>query len=326
MADPAGLAVGVDVGGTKILGVVADVEAQVVCEVRRPAFQGTSSDGGQQVADDIAELTDELHRACGLEVGSVPIGVGLPGMVDRSGSLIYAPNLQSATGSPMEALLGDRFGDAVFILANDADCAAVAEHRAGSGRGHDDLIMITLGTGIGGGIIQSGSLLRGGRGFAGEIGHMVVDIDGPACPCGARGCWERYASGTAVDRMAREASARGELKTVTEQMASASLPLSGEAVTMAALGGDVESMAILDAVGWWLARGIANLVCVLDPTCIVLGGGLSSIVELILPVVHSTLPTMLEGGALHPGIEVLAAHFGESAGAIGASFLARSNR
>jgi glucokinase len=317
ITDPGGLAIGVDVGGTKTLGLVVGPSAQVLCELRRTTFQGQLRDGGARVVADLVALLEALHEEAGLSLGAHPIGVGLPGMVDRSGRLVYAPNLPSASSSSMLELLQEALG-APLSLENDANCAAVAEHVLGAGRGHGDLLMITLGTGVGGGVIHGGLLFRGGRGFAGELGHMVVEADGPACPCGARGCWERYVSGTGIERMARQATEEGRLE---PGAAGASLR-AAELASLARLGDDA-ARGIFESAGWWLARGLANLVGLFDPTCIVLGGGLSDAVEFMLPTIEAQLPPMLEGAALHPVVELHPAAFGERAGALGASLVAR---
>jgi len=322
-ANPTGLALGVDVGGTKIFGVVVDDQQRILNELRIPTVQGGMRDWGEAVTEEIAVVIHSLHHEAGLAIGSLPICVGVPGMVDAAGTLIYAPNLQSATQAPMLTQLQRQFPDVAIRIENDANCAAYCEFRAGAGRGHDDMTMITLGTGIGGGIIAGGRPFRGGRGFAGEFGHMVMDPKGPHCPCGASGCWERYVSGSAVERMTAEALIQGRLDTIVAQRANKSVALTGEEVSAAALAGNREARALLEPMASWLARGIAVLATVLDPTCVVIGGGLTDVMKLFLPEVRDLLPTLLEGGVLHPGIDVVPAFFGESAGAIGASMLAR---
>ena len=318
-----GLSLGVDVGGTKILASVCDAEGVSAAMTQVPSPTGDGEDGGRALADAVCEAVVVVTTQLGLSAEQLPIGVGLPGMLDRDGILAFAPNLRSASGSDLSALLVDRLGPVAVTLANDADCAAVAEQRLGAGRGHDDLIMVTLGTGIGGGIILGGALVRGGNGFAGEIGHMVVDIDGPPCPCGSRGCWERYASGSAVGRLAREAAHAGRLSALVAAHDGDAESVRGEDVTAAAIAGDSEARVLMDEVGWWLARGIANLACVLDPTCVVLGGGLSEVTPLLIEPARAALPGLLEGGTRRRPIELVSAALGTEAGAIGASLLAR---
>ena len=324
--DAPGLSLGVDVGGTKILAVACDANGAVVANAMVPSPKGDIEDGGAALAIAVCAAITEVSGTLGVDPGKLPVGVGLPGMLDLEGILAFAPNLRSASGSDLVGLLVDRLGAVDVTLANDADCAAIAEQRLGAGQGHDEMIMVTLGTGIGGGIILGGRLLRGGNGFAGEIGHMVVDIDGPPCPCGSRGCWERFASGSAVGRMAREAAHAGRLSALVASRGGDAESVRGEDVTAAALSGDPEARALMDEVGWWLARGIANLACVLDPTCVVIGGGLSSVTDLLIESARAALPGLLEGGDRRRPITLVAATLGPSAGAIGASLLARGDR
>jgi len=320
---PPSLALGVDVGGTKVLGVAVDPNGRVVAEGREPTPQAMEADGGERLADTVASVITTLAADVGVPVRSLPIGVGLPGMMGRDGVLLFAPNLRSASGADLVGLLEKRLGGSRVAVANDADCAALAEQRLGAARGHDDVIVVTLGTGIGGGLIVGGELVRGGRGFAGEVGHMVINVSGPACPCGARGCWERYASGSAVGRLAREAAQAGRLEAIVASAGGEPEAVRGEHVTAAALAGDRDALALIDQVGWWLARGLANLVHVLDPTCIVIGGGLSEAGALLVPAARRHLVGLLEAGDLRPPIDVVAATFGQEAGSIGASLLAR---
>jgi glucokinase len=314
------LAVGVDVGGTKLLAVLADHEGAVHAEARHPTPSVLDAPG-VAVADAVAAVLADLHRTSGTDLSALPLGVGAPGMLDTRGVLVFSPNLPSLTGADLGGILAARLGRAA-VLANDADAAAVAEHRLGAGRGADDVVTVTLGTGIGGAVIADGRLVRGRSGFAGEIGHVVVDPAGPRCPCGRRGCWERYASGAGVARLAREAATAGRL---TELVARVGDPeaVRGEDVTHAAASGDRESLAVLDEVAWWLALGLANLTATLDPERFVVGGGLTAEAgELLLPAARRHLPGLLEGGERRPVPEVLAAELSHRAGAIGAALLA----
>jgi len=321
---PPGLALGVDVGGTKVLGLLVDAAGVVLARRLVATPQLDCSDLGERVADSVAELVTELIAAEGVEGDELALGVGMPGMMGLDGVLLFAPNLKSASGADMVSLLAGRLGGLKASVANDADCAALAEQRFGAARGHDDVLVVTLGTGIGGGAIIGGQLLRGGRGFAGEVGHMVIDVNGPECPCGNRGCWERFASGSGMGRIAREAATAGRLSSVVELAGGDPEAVRGEHVTRAALIGDAEALGLIDEVGWWVARGLANLVCVLDPTCIVIGGGLSDAASLLAPAAQRHLPALLEAGTERPEIKVVGASLGPEAGAMGAAILARS--
>ena len=198
----------------------------------------------------------------------------------------------------------------------------MAEHRLGAGRGCDHVVLVTLGTGIGGGLVVDGEVVRGAHGFAGEIGHMVVDPSGPPCPCGGRGCWERLASGGGLGRLAREAAAAGNLRRVVALAGGDPEAVRGEHVTRAAEAGDAEALAVVGELGRWVALGLANLVAVLDPERIVLGGGLAEMGELLLEPVRRGFDGAVEGGAARPPVQIVAARFGERAGAVGAAVLA----
>ncbi|MEO7556034.1 MAG: ROK family protein, partial [Acidimicrobiales bacterium] len=189
--------VGVDVGGTKILGLALDDSGAPAADAVRVA----TPQGSEPLLDAIAELVGRFPGATG-------VGVGIPGLVDRAGVVQVAPNLRGVSELAVAARLRDRLGVPVTV-DNDATCATWAEARVGAAAGASDVVLVTLGTGIGAGLVAGGALQRGANGFAGEAGHMIVDPDGPPCPCGRRGCWERYASGNGLGRFAREAAAGG---------------------------------------------------------------------------------------------------------------------
>jgi glucokinase len=180
-----------------------------------------------------------------------------------------------------------------------------------------------LGTGIGGGIVLGGVLQRGAHGFAGEIGHVIVDPDGLPCPCGRKGCWEQYASGTALGRLARDAVAAGRARRGV-QLATTEAAVRGEHVTRAAAEGDDEARAIVAEFAWWLALGLANLAAVFDPHRFVLAGGLVAAGEVLLGPTRGAFAQLVELAEHRPPIDIVAAALGERAGAIGAAFLAMS--
>ena len=311
------IAAGVDVGGTKVEALLIDEAGTIIRRTRRATAHDVTTPPGGATADVIAAVLDELLG----DDTVLPVGLGLPGMMTIDGRLAYAPNLQSANDADFVELMSRRRPGQRVVCANDADCAAVAEHHAGAAVGCDNFVMVTLGTGIGGGIFSHGRLLRGHSGFAGEIGHMVIDPRGPRCPCGQRGCWERFASGAGVARLAREAAAAGRLPHLVQIHGDAE-SIRGEDVTRAAADGLPEALAVVDEVGWWLARGIANLAAILDVNRVVIGGGLTTAATLLIPSARQHLAGMVEGEGARPEIEIVPATFGEQAGAIGAAFLA----
>ena len=181
------------------------------------------------------------------------------------GRLCFAPNLPQAQGVDWNDLIGDQLPGRRLLIENDANFAVLAEHRLGAARGYDHVVMVTLGTGIGGGLMIDGRVQVGGRGFAGEIGHMVVDPAGPPCPCGRRGCWERFASGAGLGVLAREAALAGRLGEVVRLAGGDPESVRGEDVSAAAAAGDPAAQRVIREVGWWIGFGLANLAAVLDP-------------------------------------------------------------
>ena len=312
------LAIGVDVGGTKILAGTVPDDGVIQASARRPTPRQNADDVLSQVADVVAEL------AAGSDEPIVGVGVGVAGLVDASRSQVYfAPNLrwsqvpvrevlQSATGLPV-------------VVENDGNIAAWGEYRFGAGRGTADMVLVTVGTGIGGGIVLGGSLFRGAHGAAGEIGHINSVPDGRACGCGRGGCWEQYASGNALVREARDLAA--------ERRAEAGLLLSlgdgtpegvqGPEITEAALAGDPVAREAFARVGVWLGRGLADLAAVLDPAVFVIGGGVSESGDLLLASARSTLTEKIIGQGNRPAPEVRIAELANSAGVVGAADLAR---
>jgi len=308
--------IGIDVGGTKVLGVALDPArpTEVRAEQRVP-----TPDGGAGLVDTLLALADSLAGP------SAAIGVGVPGLVDRRGTLHMGPHLRRLHDVALAELLFERSGRPT-IVDNDANCHAVAEQVGGAARGYDEALVVTLGTGIGAGIITGGHLLRGANGFAGEPGHMVVDPNGPPCPCGKRGCWERFASGTGLGRLARDAAEGGRLDAVVELAGGDPEAVRGEHVTVAARAGDAGALAVLGQFAHWIALGLANLVNVLDPAVIVIGGGLVEAADLLLPEVQSRFAGLVMAGERRPVVPIVAAELGERAGAIGAALLAAQAR
>jgi len=301
--------IGIDVGGTKCLGVVLDERGDVIDEQRRDTPKGPEA-----IIDTMVQLIGSLGSADS-------IGVGVPGLVTRNGVLRAAPNLIDINDFQVGTLLSERLGAQVHV-DNDATCAAVAEWKVGAARGATECVMVTLGTGVGGGVIAGGQLIRGANGFTGEIGHMVVDPDGPPCPCGRRGCWERYASGSGLGRLAREAAEGKRLRRVVELAGGDTEQVRGEHVQAAAREGDAEALQVIDDFGRWVALGLANLTNVLDPALFVLGGGLAASADLYLGPIQAWFTQLLYAPHLRPHPALVFAQLGTQAGAVGAALLA----
>jgi len=306
---------GLDVGGTKVLGVVLDDDGAVVAEHKEP----TRRDAAGLIARLEAVATSLQNEA----PGAVALGVGLPGLVDRAGTLRFAPNLPGIVELPVGPTLTEALGLPVRA-DNDATCAAWGEHQLGAAAGADTALLVTLGTGIGGGIVVDGRLVRGANGFAGEIGHMVVDDGGIPCPCGRSGCWERYASGSALGQQGRTLVAGGGGRRLLELAGGDPAAVTGEHVTAAAVEGDAEALAVLDGFADWFALGLANLIHVFDPSRCVIGGGLVAAGPVVFDPIRTALSEVRLIAPEHrPPVEVVPATLGARAGAIGAALLAR---
>jgi glucokinase len=286
--------VGVDIGGTKVLGVVVDRHGTVRDELRVPTPRDP-----ELLVDAIVETARKLSSA------PDAVGIGVAGLVGRDGRIRVSPHLVEPEKLDLPRGVGGALGVPVAV-DNDANAAAWGEARAGVGRGVDDLVFVTLGTGIGAGVVCNGRLVRGVHGFAGEAGHMVVDRHGPKHVTGLPGAWEQYASGTSLGAMVRQAGVGS----------------TGEDLASALARRDEAALSVLDAFGFEVAVGVANLAAVLDPQLVVLGGGVSDLGEPLRAAVERHLPGLLIGDAARVELRVVLATLGERAGAIGAALLA----
>jgi glucokinase len=306
-------AVGVDIGGTKILGAVVDRDGTVLDEHRLPTRPEWPA-----MRDAIVELVDEL-RTRNPDVRA--LGVGAAGMVDLDGSIHYAPNVPGFRRVPVRRELAHHTGLAT-VVDNDANTAAYAELRLGAARGMTDAMLITLGTGIGGGMIVGGQVLRGAHGFAAEVGHFQVDPDGPLCACGERGHWEATASGNALGRMAREAAAQGAAPSVLARAGGDLDAIRGQHVSDAATAGEPDAVALVDRYSFNVAIGLVGLANIFDPQVIAIAGGLVNDGELYLGPVRRHFLGHIEGAAFRTPPEIVPSALGEHAGVIGAAILA----
>jgi glucokinase len=310
--------IGIDVGGTKILAGLVDAKGCVLHQARRQSARNDPTN----VLNTVCEVVEELQRASDDAVVAVGLGIAGPVDADRS-TVFYAPNL-GWPQVPVRDLLTDRVGLPV-IVENDGNAAAWGEFVAGAGTNVQDLTVITVGTGIGGGIIINGELLRGAHGAAGEIGHMNAVPNGRPCGCGRNGCWEQYASGNALVREARTLAAerRQEAGLLLSLGDGTPEGVQGVHVTAAAREGDPVAMEAFAVVGTWLGRGLADLSSILDPGAFVIGGGVSEAGDLLLDSARATLAEKLTvGRSRRPIPEVRLATLGNEAGLIGAAALA----
>ena len=305
---------GIDLGGTKCLGVVVGPGGEIRAEEQVPTPAGTTA-----LVDELAALFGVLAGRAGPVAAA---GVGAPGLVDRAGILRFAPNLAGVADVPLREALEERLGVPVAV-DNDATCAAWGERQRGAARSLDDVVMVTLGTGIGGGLVTGGRLHRGANGFAGEVGHMIVDPSGPLCSCGQRGCWERLGSGSALARLGQEAARAGRLEGPLGVVGGDPARVRGEHVAAAARDGDPQAREVVGELAGWVALGMVNLANVFDPEAIVVGGGLIEMGDVLLGPVRERFDGMLFAAEHRAPVQVLQAALGPRAGALGAADLAR---
>ncbi|WP_169786900.1 ROK family protein [Nitriliruptor alkaliphilus] len=302
-------ALGVDVGGTKLVAATLTAGGQVI---ERRRLETPARDADQLVAT-LRALIDELGG------DGLPVGIGVAGLIDPAGRVRYGPNI-GVRDLPLADLLRDVAGGEV-TLVNDANAAALGEQRAGAGRGRDAVLLFTLGTGVGGGIVLGGQLQEGAHGFGGEVGHLIVEDGGRPCPCGNRGCIEAYASGTAIGLAARDRLVDQEVTTALRD----DTELTGRSVTDAAIAGDALAQSVLVDVGRWLGVAAAGLVNVLDPEVILLGGGAArSTAPWIVPAARAALAERVLGAQMRPLPAIELTELGDDAGMIGAGLLALS--
>lgn len=279
--------VGIDVGGTKCHGVIVDIHGTVLHEVRYPTPH----------AADLIDLLQEMFRELG---GETTLGIGVPGLITADGVIKASPNMNGAYNIAVGPELRERLGIAVHV-ENDATVAAFGEWKSGAAMGARDAVMVTLGTGIGGGIVMGGQLQRGANGFAGEIGHMIVERNGIECPCGRRGCWERYASGSALKML--------------------SGGVDGREVFAKFHAGDADAVEVVSTFATWIAEGLASLTNICDPEVIVIGGGVIESFASRIDVLEEKFSASLYSSDMRPHPRLVAAALGERAGAIGAALL-----
>ncbi len=312
------LAIGIDIGGTKVLGGVVNQSGEILRTFR----VDTPKAGGQELNKSIAGVITELLTTH--ETNS--IGISAAGLVssDRA-TMLGSPNIKDWDGTNIAKALLELCG-VKTVVENDANCAAWAERVYGAGQGLDNVIMITVGTGIGGAAIVNGQPLRGANGTGAEFGHMRVVPDGEQCGCGIKGCFERYASGSALMRHAREAIAKNPsaAKELLARGDGTVTGLIGGHVTEAAREGDEIAIGVLETTGDWLGAGIATLSMLFDPSIVVIGGGVVDAGDLLLEPARKAMMREMPFVGKHPVPEIVAAKLGNDAGLVGVADLSRS--
>ena len=308
-------AIGIDIGGTKIAGALVDANGSIVLEERVPSPAGDPEAMVEAVVGLIQRLSAN-HEVIGA-------GVAAAGFIDADQStIIYAPNI-SWRNEPFKAKLEAKL-DIPVIIENDANAAGWAEYRYGAGRGSKHMVMLTIGTGVGGAVIADSRMLRGGFGIAGELGHLRVVPDGLLCGCGQHGCLESYASGSALLRSAKALAASADpagqrLREIEIEAGQ----LTGLEVYKAILENDEGALKLLRELGSWLGQAIGSLVAVLDPEVVVIGGGVSAVGDLLLDPIREAYLAHLPARGYRPELKITAAEFVNDAGVVGAADLVR---
>lgn len=305
-----------DIGGTKVAAGVVDDQGTIVATAHRDTPAGDVSLIEDAIATTVGELTTKYDVAA--------VGIGAAGFIDaQRATVMFAPNL-AWRHEPLQATLARRLALPV-VVENDANAAAWAEVRFGAGRGVDHVVAVTVGTGIGGGIVCNGRLLRGQFGAAAEFGHVTVVPDGRRCGCGLRGCWEQYVSGRALIREAQELSRHCPDRAAELLRLAGGRPdnVTGAMVTQAAYAGDAVALQCFDVIGMWLGRGVAGLAAILDPGLFIIGGGVSAAGEMLRAPAVTAFAASLTGRGYRPLAELRMAQLGPEAGLIGAADLAR---
>ena len=304
-------AVGIDVGGTKTAAARVDRDGTVLALETLPT-------PSEDVDATLATIVEAARSVITPDVGAV--GIAAAGLVEwGTGELAFAPNLawrKVSLSRYLESELG-----LPAVADNDNTAAAWGEYLFGAGRGYADLLLVGVGTGIGGGIVTGGRLFHGAHGFAAEIGHIVMDPAGPLCGCGNRGCWEQLASGQAVVRAARAAIGAGADSTLTTTTEGDPSRVTGGMVTRAARDGDAVSIAILADVGHWLGVGIGGLVNILDPEIVLMAGGVSEAGDLVLEPARASYRDTVEAAELRPEVPIVMTALGNHTGVVGAASL-----
>ena len=312
-----GYTVGIDIGGTKVLGGVVDETGALIKRARRD----TPAEGGVALTQAIADVALELMKDS--EIESVGVSVAAFISADRK-TILATPNIKDWNGVNLDYELTSRIGLPV-VIENDANSAAWGEFKFGAGRGKENILMLTVGTGIGGGIVVNSNLLRGTFGIAAEIGHLRIVPNGLLCGCGAYGCFEQYGSGTALLRHAREAiQAHPDRASNILNRGDGSIEgVKGSAITAAAGDSDELALSIFEITGDYIGAGIASLAVILDPEAVVIGGGVIDAGDILLNPIRTGMDKYMPFAGKHPHPQIVAAQLGNEAGLVGVADLAR---
>ncbi len=316
--------IGVDIGGTNLKAGLVSEEGQILAQKKMKIAE---IDNQEALTWTMVSMIQDLAAAAEIPLDRIAsVGVGVPGAVEiRSGSILYTCNLP-LRNVPLRRLF-HRYLPLPLYIENDANCAAVAEYYAGAGRNSKRFVTVTLGTGIGGGIIHNGKIFHGSNGMAGEVGHMCIVADGELCPCGRRGCWEQYASANALKRLTQQALERNPHSILAQVVAQNGGAISGRSAFIAARQGDPVGQRVCDMYIRYLSIGIVNLVNIFQPDTLAIGGGVSheADAQLLIPVqqmvAKETIPCNRDKMT-----RIVKAQLGNDAGIVGAALLGKGKR
>ena len=309
--------IGIDLGGTNIVAAVVDEKYNIIAKAKTPTAVPSSA---ELIFDDIAKVCKEAVEKAGLTMNDISsVGLGTPGTVNSDGVIEFANNL-NFDNVPAKDMIIERLGDKPVYVANDANCAALGEAYAGCGNGAKNFIAVTLGTGVGSGVIIDGKIVTGVNNAGGECGHMVIVVDGEACTCGRHGCWEAYASATALINQTKKAMEQYP-DSVMHQLAKEEGKVSGKTAFDAMRRGDIAGIKVVDQYIKYVACGIINLVNALQPEIICVGGGICNEGETLLRPLRRYIEA--ERYSVYSKIQtkILKAELGNDAGIIGAAIL-----
>ncbi len=311
----------IDLGGTKI--ITAIISSRVIAK----EYQLTLAEEGlQSVIKRVLSMINHLLSLRNLDPSQLDsISIAAAGAIDiEKGLVTLSPNLPDWRDIPLRDMVGEKYGVNTFLI-NDASAAALGEHHFGAGKGVSNLIMVTVGTGIGGGIIINGKLYSGPSGSAGEIGHMTIDVNGPKCSCGNIGCLERLVSGTAVAEEAIRRLSQGEKSSLTEIGGGKIKSITAEKVSLAAQNGDSLAMEVISKAATYLGIGLVNLVNIFNPEMIIIGGGLAKVGDLLLePARRVVRERAFQLSARL--VRIVPAQLGDDAAVLGAAIFARQQK
>ncbi len=311
--------IGIDLGGTNIVAAVVDDEYNIVAKAKTPTAMPRSADA---IFDDIAKICKEAMSEAGLTIDDISsVGLGTPGTVNDSGVIEFANNL-GFDHVPASDMIVQRLGNVPVYIANDANCAALGEAYAGCGNGSKNFIAVTLGTGVGSGIIVDGKIVTGVNSAGGECGHMVIVVDGEDCTCGRKGCWEAYASATALINQTKRAMQQYP-DSIMHKLAEEEGKVSGRTAFDAMRHGDIAGIKVVDQYVKYVACGLINLVNALQPEIICVGGGICNEGETLLRPLRRYIEA--ERYSVYSKIQtkIVKAKLGNDAGIIGAAILGR---